>query len=253
VERAYFFFSRALGRMLRAGRYSTTRIVRRDGELEVRKSRRFYAPLLVWMGRAVVRILDTGTLVLPQREWEERERELYLRLYGSAAGVGPGGVLLLPCLAGRTLAALLEDPALSQPLRERAVDLAVDALAALHRQGVTHADAMAENVMVDLEAGMARWFDFETVHEASRPELWRRADDLRALLATCLLRTDPEQRAGTLQHTLDRYADHEVTRMLVSSMTTVWRRPLAFHLGQAGFSYGEFREIALLLTERVSP
>jgi hypothetical protein len=26
---------------------------------------------------------------------------------------------------------------------------------------------MAENVTVDLEAGVARWFDFETIHESS--------------------------------------------------------------------------------------
>ena len=58
------------------------------------------------------------------------------------------------------------------------------------------ADAMAENVLVDLDAGVARWFDFETVHEASRPQIWRRADDVRALLATCLLRTAPGNAPG---------------------------------------------------------
>ena len=41
---------------------------------------------------------------------------------------------------------------------------------------------------------------------------WRRADDVRALLATCLLRTVPEELAETLQLILDVYADEEVTR-----------------------------------------
>jgi hypothetical protein len=216
----------------------------------VRKHRRFYAPLLIWIGGLVVRILDTGTLVLSQRDWEERERRIYRSLYGRSIRVDSGGVLVLPWLAGATLASLLEAPGQEKATRRRAVELAVTALAEFHAQGLTHADAMAENVMVDLEAGVARWFDFETVHEASRPELWRRADDLRALLATCLLRTDPEQRAGTLHFMLDRYADEAVTSLLVSSFTEVWRRPLAFHLGQAGFSYRDFREIARLLTVR---
>ena len=44
----------------------------------------------------------------------------------------------------------------------------------------THADAMAENVLIDLEGGVAHWFDFETVHDTGRPLVWRRADDVRA-------------------------------------------------------------------------
>ncbi len=54
-------------------------------------------------------------------------------------------------------------------------------------------------MLVDLEAGVAHWFDFETIHESSRTLAWRRADDVRALLATCLVRTVPERLAGTLQ------------------------------------------------------
>ena len=46
------------------------RIVDQDGERQVRKRRLFYAPLLVWMGGPLVRILDTGGRVLPQRDWE---------------------------------------------------------------------------------------------------------------------------------------------------------------------------------------
>jgi len=247
AERAWFLLCSGLGQLLRAGRYSRVRIISRGGQLEVRKYRVFYAPLLVWMSRPLLEVLDAGVRVLPRREWVERERRLYRDLYGASIRVDADGALVLPCLAGKTLAILLEDPELEESVRKRAVALAVAALAELHARGLTHADAMAENVMVDLEAGVARWFDFETVHDSRRPMAWRRADDVRALLATCLLRTAPEEAPGTLRVVLDVYADEEVARLLTRSFTLVLRRGLAFQLGQAGLSFRRFREITRLL------
>jgi len=217
----------------------------------VRKHRLFYAPLLVWLGGQLVRLLDTGVQVLPQRDWEERERHLCLSLRGAAIRVEDDGTLVLPRLPGDTLATVLEDPNLAESVRQTAIELAVVALADFHARGFTHGDAMAENVMVDLEAGVAHWFDFETVHESSRLTMWRRADDVRALLATCLLRTAPENLSDTLTFILDVYADESVTRVMAASFASVRRRPLTFHLGQAGLSYQSFREIARLLRRRL--
>jgi tRNA A-37 threonylcarbamoyl transferase component Bud32 len=217
----------------------------------VRKHRRFHAPLLVWLGGPLVRILDTGVRVLPQRDWEERERQLYRSLCAAAIRIDADGTLVLPSLPGATLATLLEHPELQASDRMRAIELAVVALAELHRRGWTHGDAMVENVQVDLRAGAAHWFDFETVHDAGRPMAWRRADDVRALLATCLLRTAPERLAETLRLVLDAYADEEVTPLVAASFASVFRRPLTFHLGQAGLSYPRFREIGRLLRARL--
>src|SRR5687767_9421564 len=102
-ERAWFLLCLALGRLLRSATYSRARIVRQNGELRVRKYRVFYAPLLVWMGGPLVRILDTGVRVLPQRDWEARERRLYRSLRGASIRIDADGVLVLPCLAGETL------------------------------------------------------------------------------------------------------------------------------------------------------
>lgn len=251
AERAYFLLCLALGRLLRSGKYSKARIVNQDGERQVRKYRVFYAPLLVWIGGPLVRLLDAGVRVLPQRDWEERERRVYSSLYGTSIRIDVDGTLVLPYLAGDSLATLLEDPELEESVRKRVIERAVVALAEFHRLGFTHGDAMAENVLVDLEAGVAHWFDFETIHDASRPMAWRRADDVRALLVTCLLRTVPEKRAETLQLILDVYADEGVTRLLATSFTSVLRRALTFHLAQAGLSFQCFGEIARLLRERV--
>lgn len=249
-DRACFVLCRALGRLLRFAKYSKTRIVCQNGAVQVRKGRFFYAPLLVWTSGPLVRLLDTGVRVLPRLAWEEREQRVYQGLYGTSIRIDAGGTLVLPCLAGSTLAALLENPALEETIRKTAIERAVVALGEFHRLGFTHGDAMAGNVMVDLERGAAHWFDFETLHESSRPIAWRRADDVRALLVTCLVRTDPEKLADTLQLILDVYEDEGVTRLLATSFNSVWRRPLTFHLAQAGLSFECFREIGRLLTER---
>lgn len=249
-DRAWFALSLTLGRLLRAGRYARTQLTGHDGELQVRKQRTFYAPLLISLGDPLMWFLGTGVRVLPQREWEDRERLLYGRLYGRPVGIERDGTLLLPPLAGETLATLLERPTLTEPERIRAMEIAAFALARFHAQGFTHGDAMAENVMVDVEAGVARWFDFETVHQNGRSIAWRRADDVRALLATCLLRTAPGKMAETLGRILDVYGDDDVTRLLAGSFTSVLHRALIFHLGQAALSFAAFREIGRLLGER---
>jgi serine/threonine protein kinase len=249
ASRAYFALCLVSGRMLRSARYSTVRIVHQGSQRLVRKHRRFYAPLLIWMSGLLVRILDGGVRVLPQRDWEGRERGIYQRLHGASIRVDADGMLVLPLLAGHTLAALLEDPGLEPSIRKRAIEHAASALADFHRLGFTHGDAMAENVLVDLEAGVAHWVDFETIHEASRPMAWRRADDLRALLVTCLVRTAPLKRVETLELIRDAYADEDVTRVLATSFTSVWQRSLTLHLLQAPLSFQGFCELGQLLRE----
>jgi hypothetical protein len=250
AERAWFLLCLGLGRLLRAGKYSTVRIVSERGELSARKHRRFYAPLLISAGGLLAKVLDTGVRILSQGDWEERERLIHRTLRGTSIRVDAGGTLVLPYLAGATLATLLEDAKPEESARMRAIQLAVVALAEFHRQGFTHGDAMAENVMVDLEAGVAHWFDFETMHDPRRPMVWCRADDVRTLLATCLLRTGSEQLTETLYLILDFYQDEEVTRLLATSFSPVLRRSLPFHLGQAGLSLQYYREIPRLLRER---
>jgi hypothetical protein len=70
-------------------------------------------------------------------------------------------------------------------------------------------------------------------------------------LVTCLVRT-AGKRSGTLEFILDVYANYDITSVLATSFTSVWRRSLTFHLAQAGLSFQCFREIAWLLRERVA-
>ena len=248
--RLYFVLCLLAGRLLRSARYSTARIMNQREACLVRKHRRFYAPLLISMGEPLIRILDTGVTILSQRDWEERERAIYRSLYDLSIRIDVDGTLLLPCLNGETLATLLDRQNLEECARKWVIERVVIALAHFHRLGFTHGDAMAENVMVD--AGVARWFDFETVHDSRRPVAWRRADDLRALIVTCLVRTAPDKRAETLAFILDVYADEDVVRVLATNFMSVWRRSLTFHLAQAGLSFQSFQEMGRFLRERIT-
>jgi serine/threonine protein kinase len=256
LERGYFGASQALGWLLRSARYSKARIVTDDhGARHVRKHRVFYAPLLISLSDPLVKILDTGVRVLPQPEWEEQERRIYQSLYKTSIERNGGETLVLPCFDGQTLATLLDNPALDDAARKKAIESAVAALAEFHRLGFTHGDAMAENVMIDVDAGpggaAARWFDFETVHDSrGRCMEWRRSDDLRALMVTCLIRTAPDKRAETVQFILDAYADEHVTRFLAATFASTLRRALPFHLAQASLSYQSFVECARLVRQR---
>lgn len=252
MERAWYVLCLAAGRLLRSARYSTTTIERHGGGAVVRKRRAAHAPLLVRLGAPLMRILGTGVRVLPQRDWEERERCAYRRLYGAQVRVDARGALVLPVLAGRTLAAVLDDASADEATRRCAMGLAAVALAALHRRGLTHGDAMAENVMIDHEAGAARWFDFETVHDPRRGEAWCRADDVRALLASCVHRAGPAPPGDMLDRLLDAYADRTVEALLAARFSSIVQRPLAFHLGQAPLSLRRFREVGRLLRARAA-
>lgn len=250
ADRTWFRICLAAGRLFRSSRYSEVEIVAQEGEIEVRKRRRLYAPPIIWASGPVFRLLRAGVRVLPQRDWTERERTIYRSLHGTEVRVDRAGNLVLPLLPGRTLATLLADPHLDDTARLRAIQLSAIALGELHRAGFTHGDAMAENVLVDLGNDAARWIDFETLHDPGRPAAWRRADDMRALLATCLVRTPPEQLSRIFDLILDACPDEALTGQLAGMFTSVLQRPLAFHLGQAPMSLELFRRIARLLSER---
>ena len=239
----YFGAGKALGWLLRSSRYSETVVNDREEPIAVHKRRRWYAPLLVAMGIPLVKLLNTGVKVLPWREWVNLEQTRYRDLYGSAILTERDGTLVLPYLNGRTLADLLEDQGVDHTLKEKGIALATIALVDLHSRRITHADAMAENVLIDVETNTARWFDFETVHDTSRSVMWRRADDVRALIATCVIRTGPEDLDATVRIIVEAYADRDVIELVRESFSSPSRRSLPFHLGQASLSRQQFRQI----------
>lgn len=249
IERTWFGLCLLAGGLLRSARYARTEVVSCDGEPVVHKQRRFYAHLLIGLGNLLGRLLGTGVRVLPYRQWVMRERELMAVLYGAPVRWEDNGSMTLPFLPGITLAALLEDADTAPSERRRGIVLATSALARLHDSGYTHADAMAENVMIDLDGGAAHWFDFETIHEPDRPADWRRGDDLRALIATCLLRANEHDRGPELREILEAYPYREPVQYAATAFASALQRSLPLHLGQAPLSLDAFRQIHALLRD----
>jgi hypothetical protein len=75
---------------------------------------------------------------------------------------------------------------------------------------------------------------------------------VRALLATCLLRTEADKLAETVRLVLDAYGDDGVTRLLAEIFSSTFRRSLTFHLAQAPLSFARSREVARVLRERLT-
>ncbi len=246
--KGYHALCSALGRCLRSATYSRVADGVEGGAPTVTKRRAGYASALIALGNIALRLLGTGTRILSQREWEERETHLYGVLYGEEARATPGE-LELPKLPGVPLAELLRDPAVSRTHRERALRLSARALRRLHDLGYTHADAMASNVLVDMSRDEARWFDFETVHSTNESPVARRADDVRALLYTCAAAADGQELSRVVDVVLEAYGHEETGCAVARRARRLFPRPLAFHLGQAGLSFGRLRQLSAALSE----
>ncbi len=127
-------------------------------------------------------------------------------------------------------------------LQLAAIAAAIRALRQLHETRVcfpgggedffSHGDASARNVIYEPESGLARWFDFETVHARCCPREWRWADDLRALTYSVAAFLPPSQFAALAQSLCVNYPDRATLSALASLAGQLRHQPDPFHFGQ---------------------
>jgi hypothetical protein len=156
------------------------------------KRRKWFSPPLIAAGNLYLRWLGSGVLVLGDRRWKARERDVYRRLYGLECGTDSRGWLISPEWPGDTVARYAGDTRHSPDDRLRALAEASRALQALHQVQIpcagagslrlSHGDATLRNVNYDPATRRAYWFDFDTMHSPRASASFRLADDLRALL-----------------------------------------------------------------------
>ena len=243
----YYHVAMAIGAAMRNAKYSIVSVEDDGATIKVRKVRAWYAPALIAAHATLMKVLNAGVRVLPNRRWAAHEQYMFARLYNMQVRTGAAGVLVVPRIEGRTLSSLLADEEVADDNRMRALALAVASLAYLHQRGFTHGDAMADNVMVSLAAGIARWFDFENMHDSKRSKTWRQADDLRALVDTVMVRCPVHLRGNALQVIIYGYPDVQVMRQMRSVNRSIWQRALPVHLGQAPLAFVDWHEVATMI------
>ena len=226
---------------------SLHRMTRRsaDGQMLVVKHRSRLAKLLIPPGNLYLRMMGADSFVLSTAEWHHWETVM------STATIECGNVVTR-LHAGKTLDQILRDDSVTADEKQAAVRLALREILALHSREarwsdgevrpLSHGDATAKNVCVDLKNQSAVWFDFDMIHRKELSAVDRHADDLRALFfssATCL----PQSSLSLLAELCsEKVASPELLHAL-HRLLNVWRRPSTFQLAQAPLSYAAYHDL----------
>ena len=244
-------FSRVLGGLV----LNDVRLVERAGDPRARKRRRWYAPLLIRGGRLYVRLARARVFALPERPWQAREIRLYRALYGETAFVDDERWLDVP-RRGEALSLFLQRPDVSSAAARRALVSATAELFRLHavvvRDGpetrpFSHGDAGARNVAYDAASGGSHWFDFEMIHPPGLPQIWRQADDVRALFFSALALVPVPERAETATVLVTAYPDADVLAALQVRLADDALDFDTYHLAQVRLGVDEHEALRLLL------
>ncbi len=197
---------------------------------------------VVHLANATLRLARVPVRFLGEREWHRREVSV-AALTGSplATCVDGRGWVAMRRAKGEVLARILP----REGERERAVVLAILGLGLLHEAGVTHGDATASNVAVDLRGESAIFFDFEQRHTGISFEA-ARADDLRALLFTCLLACADDRRRALAAAAL-QIVRPELRAALHASVAAKELATNPLHLAQIDGDRQAHRHIASIL------
>ena len=175
----------------------------------VLKHRVWWSRALIVIGNWVFYFRRPSIRVLPTREWLDWEQAIKLSNRSNKPLVTCQRQdrnlreLITEKICGETLADLLRCNETDETRKLRLIGFATQSLLRLHQRRVasdsttnskqnpaterseillSHADATAQNVMIDLETEIAEWFDFDLQHDLREPAAIRHGDDLRALL-----------------------------------------------------------------------
>ncbi len=221
------------------------------------KRRRWFVPVLIRPVNLYLRLLRARVRVLPEADWQSRERTLHRVLHGIELETGPRGWLILPRWPGVVLADYARSPMDPAPARLRGLGAASRALKDLHLvellhpggacERLSHGDATLRNVLFDPGTGEARWFDFDTAHDPGLVPDWRHSDDLRALLYSAVEWFDDVPVAQLLRIVRDTYVNAGPWEQLRDGLArgALHRSPL--HFAQACPPNGRRRELESLL------
>ena len=221
-----------------------------DAETVIRKRRSRLSQFLIPPGNLYLRLMGADSFVLAETAWHRWEAAV-------SGAQSDGRDVLIPRVRGEVLSAVLQSQKHSFAEKREAIRLAMQALRDLHSRQVSlagslwmlsHGDATADNVRVDLEAGTAGWFDFDMRHRSRLSEHWRHADDLRAYVFSCASMLS-EPSAEFFAELIASHCDSDARCEFVTRLQNDWQRPACFHLAQAPLYYGRYRAFRVTLLE----
>jgi hypothetical protein len=221
---AIYALAALLGALLRAPRLNVV-VLRAT---VVHKRRRPWAWLLIGLARLRFKTLSV-------RAWHAQERLVNRAAYGDLPRVCAGW-LVLPRRPGRVLAEHLTLRGFAAALRE------LRRLHTLPGLNFSHGDATIWNVTYDPLTDRAWWFDFETAHDRHRPPVWRRADDLRALVCSAAALLTPAELAAIGPLVCAVY-EPPIVHAFVAVCVAIERWPDPAHCAQTRLSYPQWQRL----------
>ncbi|WP_010586839.1 BUD32 family EKC/KEOPS complex subunit [Schlesneria paludicola] len=240
---------RLLGMMLGKVRLHRIEFLSVSGVDVVRKQRRFLACLIIPWGNAFQWLTGSPHFALPVRQWLAWERAIDastrqgLVLIESSGAIERGSVLVCRHVPGDSLSRILADCRYSPAQKLDAIRLALTALRRLHAvdadwgngtyRSISHGDATACNVIVDMRANSACWIDFETRHDPQLAEVDRQTDDLRSLVYTSAAHLPVSSFCELADVLLQVDIDRETHQRLKQRLTTEWIHLTPFQLAQS--------------------
>lgn len=169
-----------------------------EGREVVRKRRKLFSRLIIPVGNVFLKMTANPVTALPQTQWMKWEQSieaatrLGLVLRTSPASTAKDSGLSCRRVPGMSLQQILVSCNYSLEQKHEAFRWSLASLRSLHQyaadwgegihQSISHGDATANNVIVDMDKGIATWIDFDTRHQPDVSEADRQTDDLRALI-----------------------------------------------------------------------
>jgi hypothetical protein len=237
---------RLLGILLSMIRLHRVEFVSIDGVEWVRKRRRCFAYLIIPPGNLFLKIIGSPMIVLPSARWLEWERAIETSTQRNLVSTDPiakGTCLLCRRVPGISLRQVLADPDYSPEQKSDAIRWSLAALRLLHqsvvdwgrgiRQSISHGDATASNVIVDVDNRAACWIDFDTRHQPNVPEADRRTDDLRSLIYSSAVNLPASGFPELADILVAAKFDDAIVRRFRQRLTGEWSHLTAAQLAQA--------------------
>lgn len=218
-----------------------------DGHAVRLKRRTRWSAVLIPPGNAYLRFQGALSAALPRSPWLEWELAVGHALERRVCVLNDQRGLQFDEYPGISLAELLRSDV---PVREKleAIEWAASALRTLHQTRISacglvdwplsHGDATSRNVIIDHVSRTATWIDFDTRHHPGLAAAIRHADDLRALLWSCLCDLDSNAVADGITATFNGYADASIEGSVKALTMTAC--PTVFQLAQAPLSNERF-------------